>query len=95
MLDFRSTYGTRKELGGGDEELNTDHWIIDINKAFYIAKDNLDEDNILQYDDPKVINRCSESFWEFAAYSSTESPYQDFLIKIDPHNGNVIEVRGK
>ncbi len=48
MVRFRSTYGTGKELGGGDEELNTDNWIININKAFDIAKDNLDEDNILQ-----------------------------------------------
>ncbi len=90
IVGFRSNYGTRKELGGGAEELNTDNWIIDINEAFDIALTKLGEDNILQYDNPKVVIRCSESVWEFVVYSSPESSYQDFLVKINPDNGNVL-----
>ena len=82
IVRSRSTYGTRKELGGGEEELNAENWIIDINEAFDIALTKLDEDHILQYGNSKVVIRCSESFWEFAVYSSPKSPYQDFLLKL-------------
>lgn len=93
IIRFSSTYGTAKKLGGSAEVLNTDNWNIDINEAFDIAIAELGEDSILEYDNPKVVLRCSEFFWEFAVYSSPDAPYQDLMVQINPETGEVMDVK--
>lgn len=48
IIRFQSDYGTKKELGGGENILDTDTWIIDINEVFDIAIAELGEDSINQ-----------------------------------------------
>lgn len=91
VIRFYSDYGTKKELGGGTNILNTDNWTIDINEAFDIAIAVLGEDIIEQFDYPKVVLRCGETYWDFAVYPSQDARYQDLLVRINPETGEVIE----
>lgn|GEM_PF-2247778 len=89
---FASDYGTPKQLGGSALMLNTENWTIDINEAFDIVEAKIGKDIIYQYDNPKVVVGCSESFWTFSVYSEPEAPYADLIITINPINGKVTDV---
>lgn len=92
IIRFYSDYGTKKELGGGTNILDTDSWTIDINEAFEIAIAALGEGIVEQYDNPKVVLRCGETSWDFAVYPSQDARYQDLLVRINPETGEVIEI---
>jgi len=92
IIQFTSSYGSAKKLGGGSKVLNTENWTIDIDEAFDIAIAELGEDSINQYDNPKIVLRCSESFWKFVVYPNPDEPYPDITVKIDPVKGEVMDI---
>lgn len=92
IVQFISSYGSAKKLGGGSKVLNTEKWKIDIDEAFDIVIAEWGEDSINQYDNPKIVLRCSESFWEFVLYPEPDAPYPDITVKLDPVKGEVMDI---
>lgn len=95
IIKFRSSYGSAKKLGGGTKVLDMEKWTIDINEAFDLSIVELGENFIDQYDNPKIVLRCSESFWDFDVYSNIDARSPDITVKIDSVKGEVLDVIDK
>lgn len=91
IYDFTSSYGTPKELGGGPEEvLDVNVWNVDISDIFDIVEEKLGVNYLDQYDEPKVVLRCGENWWDFAVYENSTSPIEEFVIEINPITGEIL-----
>lgn len=101
IIRFIGTYDQRvkvKDISEHDiftNTLNTDEWNIDIKEAFDLAIKEIGEDQIFKYDNPKVVLRCGETFWDFAVYPSLDARAEEFLVKINPVTEEVISTEDK
>lgn len=90
IVRFSSTYGTPKELIGSSVALNTDDWTIDIAEVFDIVEEKLGINYLNQYGEPKIVIRCSDTWWDFAVYENSTASYEEFVIEINPISGDIV-----
>jgi hypothetical protein len=95
IVRFSSSYGTPKQLTGGGGGLKTEKWLIDIDEAFEIATRELGENRIFQYDNPKVVLLCAETFWDFTVFPNPDAPWPYWVVVINPETGEVIRVEDR
>lgn len=89
IVSFESSYGTAKVLLGGDGELKTDKWKLDIDKAIDIAFNKIGKDKILKHKEPNLVIRCWEKNWEIAVVGDK---FDDYGVEVNPENGEIIRV---
>jgi hypothetical protein len=90
LTKFSSQYGTGKELIGSSNFLDTKEWTVDIGEVFEIAEGEIGVDIIEKYDNPKVVLRCTEKFWEYALFFNSNAAHEDWLVIVNPKTGEVI-----
>ena len=90
ITQFSSQYGTGKELIGSSNLLDTKEWTKDNDEVFKIAEGEIGVNTIEKYDNPKIVLRCTEKFWEYALFSNSDAAHEDWLVIVNPITGEVI-----
>ncbi|WP_455716291.1 hypothetical protein [Anaerosporobacter sp.] len=93
IYNFSSSYGNANQLiGGSEEELDAQNWIIDIPELFDMVESLLGENYLAVYEKPKIIVGCSENIWYFEIYETEDATYSIYELKIDPMKGAITDV---
>lgn len=92
IISFDSSYGTPKVLIGGYSKLDTSKWILDIDKAVDILIEKIGKDKIQKHENPNIVIRCWENYWEIAVVGNQ---FDDYVVTVNPSNLEIISIDDK